>query len=153
MKKVLIAIVAVLSAVILTSGNALAADLTCTAPSAGGTFNNVVVLPGASCALDNTTVLGNITVDTGASLTVTANAGDTTVTGNIQGIRCNEIELQDNPDGGATHRTVVGGNLTINSCTQNSGVEGSISSGPLSSLAVLIGGHVMCMNNLGGCGF
>jgi hypothetical protein len=62
---------------------AAAPDLTCNGPySHSGTYRNVTVPPGGNCILTNATVLGNATVGSGGTLTL---SGETPGSGRIHG--------------------------------------------------------------------
>ncbi len=152
MKKFLIvAVLAVLGSLLPASGGArAAADFVCNGVFAGGTYNNVVVPAGGACSLDNTTILGNVTVKTGADFTVSTSSGDSTIHGSVKGDACDSIDLEST---GLNFRVVVGGDVTITNCTgfTFSGARGDSSGPPPQSM--LLGGNVKCDNNAGGCVF
>jgi len=152
MKRSLVVLLVLVGAALAGSGGALtASDFTCTGFSSGQTYNNVVVPAGAACTLDNTTVLGNVTVKTAADLTVTTGGGDSTVRGSVKGPGCDSIDLEAT---GAANRIAVGGDLVITNCTgvTFSGARGS--SGPgTPPQSVVIGGNTKCDNVDGGCVF
>ena len=152
MKKPVIAVAGVATALFLASGAAVAADLVCTSFSTGGTWHNVVVPAGAFCTLNNSRVTGNVTVKEGGSLQVTAISGDTTIAGDIKGDGCDSINLDGT---GPSGRIVIGGNLTIQNVTFTgfSGATGNPSCPPSPPQNVLIGGNVKCDNVAGGCSF
>lgn len=60
MKKLLVLSVLALTILLASSSEAVAGDFICTSAFAGGTYDNVVVPPGATCHLTGATVKGNV---------------------------------------------------------------------------------------------
>ena len=151
------------AAVLMISGPALAADTICTGTldPAGSPYGNVVVPAGASCAIADLRVNGNVTVF--GSLTVAALSADTTIRGNVDTkdgcgtVRIFSLSLAaPEPTSAGIGRVVIGGNVTIDHCQEGSIGSGGIGAptaddgvafGPL----VLIGKNLKCTNNAGRC--
>jgi hypothetical protein len=150
MQKALIAVLALAGALFIGAGSGqTASDFSCNGASTGGTFNNVTVPDNASCTLDHTKVLGNITVKTNARLLLEQLSGDSTVRGKINANNCAEVNLET--PGGISNRIVVGGDLVITNCT--SGFDGARGTQGASPPNVVNGGNVKCANNADDCAF
>ena len=118
-----------------------AQNINCASTVGGGatvtTINGNVTVPnGASCTLQFVNVTGNVTVQLGGSLLITAYLEPSTIGGNVQASNCVSTLLEGNVS--------VKGNLQIGNCT---GTTANGFQGP----GIVIGGNYQCQNNAGPC--
>ena len=121
--------------------SAWAGNVTCTGamgPAAAVTTidGNVTVPANASCTLDFVNVAGNVQVQTGGKLLISAYDEPSTIGGNVQGTACASVLLEGN--------VTVTGNVQITAC-RGPGPNGF--EGP----DTLIKGDFQCQSNSGGC--
>src|SRR5689334_8513876 len=88
MKRCALTLVFALTAITGLAMTAQAANLTCTGAITGNVTGNVVVPPGKSCTVAQSTIAGNILVQQGASLTVQGQDEPSAIGGNIQADHC-----------------------------------------------------------------
>jgi hypothetical protein len=86
----------VVGGTVVTPQAAQADDTNCVGTVTGGTFDNVIVPPGAICTLTGATVGGNVTVLANAGFWGTNND----IHGNVQGLRSRYVWLDGNAIGG-----------------------------------------------------
>ena len=148
MKNSIFAVATVAAVLFIPLQAAAQSDLTCNSSYAGGTYHNVTVPAGSVCILVTTRVLGDVTVQKGASLEVDGGLGaSSTIKGNVTANGCDHVYLfAMGPSGGV----VVGGNLMITNCANTSYALGSPTD---ITQIVLIAGDTTCNNNPGGCFF
>jgi len=118
-----------------------AQNINCTGTVGGAatltTINgNVIVPSGAACTLEFVDVAGNVTVQPGGSLLITAYLEPSTIGGNIQAVNCAATLLEGN--------VTVKGSVQILNCT---GTAANGFQGP----GIAIGGSFQCLNNAGPC--
>src|SRR5262245_15602587 len=104
----------------------------CTGELSGPVRGDMVVPTGASCVIRNATITGNVTVQSGGDLQITATgpAGFTTISGNVKGKNC-RILVGPETEG---PEIVIGGDLSVEGCEL------------LSCLVALIGKSITCKN-------
>jgi hypothetical protein len=130
---------------------ALAAPTSCSGFFPAGSYQDVVVTNGNTCTMGAvagaTTISGNVTVQAGGTLDITASSGDVIVKGSVQGQKgCNFVEV-DYGGSGSTSIS-IGGNLNIDSCSSGfNGCRAAVSAPPPTT--VLIGGDFTCVNSGG----
>lgn len=146
MKNSIFAVATVAAVLFIPLQAAAQSDLTCNSSYAGGTYHNVTVPAGSVCILITTRVLGDVTVQKGASLEVDSGSGaSSTIKGNVTATGCDHVYLVGS---GSPGGVVVGGNLMITNCANLSYALG----GDITAI-VLIAGDTTCNNNPGGCLF
>ncbi len=116
----------------LTVQVAVPGNTSCTSAMAG-TFKNVVVPDGASCALSGAMVNGNVQVKRNASLSI-GPLGASTIRGNVEADHCRSLALAGT--------VMVEGNVRVQQCAADSGYAGP---------GVQIGGNFQCQNNSAAC--
>jgi len=143
-RRFIFAVVLVAAAAILALGGtpqARAANVTCTGAIGPATTlttisGNVTVPINASCTLDYVNVTGNVQVQPGGTLVVSAYDEPSTIGGNVQGSACGSVLLKGN--------VTVTGNVQISAC-RGAGPNGF--QGP----DTVIKGDFQCQSNSGGC--
>ena len=107
-----------------------------------GFFDNVVVPVGASCTLNLATIQHDVTVSSGASLSIIGQSAPTpaiavTIGGNLNAKGCSQVVLDGSLGGIAVRH-----NVDIEGCSQQSGFVGP---------GIIIGGDFICSNNVAAC--
>jgi hypothetical protein len=151
MKNTILAVAAVAAALFIPCPAAGQDDLTCNSTYTGGTYGNVTVPPNDSCTLVNVRVVGNVTAGQDSSLQILGGGpggqGSSTIKGDVKVDDCYSFDLQ--ADTTPPGWIIVGGNLTINGCSQFVGIAGL---GNLFEQNIVIGKNTKC-NNGASCNF
>lgn len=136
-----LALAVAVAALFVDASSAYSQNISCSGAVGGGATvttisGNVTVPNGASCTLEFVNVAGNVEVQQGGSLLITAYDEPSTIGGNVDASNCGSALLEGN--------VTVKGNLQIGNCT---GPAANGFQGP----GIAIGGNFRCQNNAGPC--
>lgn len=135
-----------LTVAMATSVSVRAEETQCTTSLGAVTVDNLFVPDGASCALQGTTVKGNIVVGRGASL----RAFRVNVNGNVQAEGALDVAVSGNSSVGGSIQIVQGLSATLDRVRVNGDVLFDDNRAAIASTSAYVGGSLQAFQNTGG---
>lgn len=121
-----------------------ASNVECIGALPAGTYDNVIVPPGAGCTLENSTVLGNVKALEGSQLMM----ADDEVRGNVEGDKAARVWVRRSVVGGNIKVTEGGGSFSISICCENVVETGNIQVEKVTTDVIFIVGNVVRQGNV-----
>ncbi len=138
--------ITIASAVLLLSLQASAEETVCSGALGNAQVDNLLVPSNRQCTLDGTRIMGNIVVQTNATLI----ARKIDVDGNVQAENASQVNILEESRIGGSVQLKQGGGATISDSIIASDVQFESNDRPFRALRNIIGGNLQVFQNIGG---